>query len=428
MAFQSESPRGYSSASSSSPRTPGGELFSPEGYFSRNGYFSPASSGINTPSTSSSIILENSAILRQTVLVVGGLGYIGSHTSWELIKAGFNVIIIDNLSNSYRSVLDKLEALRIEKFGTQTDAPIIDFFQSDYQNQATMRGILSKYSLPPSHSTSNPKGTSSIIGVIHFAAYKAVAESFQKPLGYYANNVAGLIDFCKILSELSIKTLVFSSSATVYGELANRGGRLVEESCDNSGCSGLTSPYGRTKWMCEAILNDLAFSDPEWSIIALRYFNPIGCDSSGILPEDPRGTPNNLMPIVVNVMMGKLPVLNIFGDDWDTADGTSVRDFIHVSDLARGHVSAIKAKRKLGTGFKTFNLGTGTGHSVNEIVIAMEGVSKKRIPTRKTGRREGDVGVCIAEPSKSLLDLEWRTEKSLEDCCRDICRVLDLDE
>ena len=179
--------------------------------------------------------------------------------------------------------------------------------------------------------------------------------------------------------------------------------------------------------MCEAILNDIAVSDPEWTVIALRYFNPIGCDESGMLGEDPRDTPNNLMPIVVKVMTGELPVLNVYGTDWDTVDGTAIRDFVHVSDLARGHLAALNAKEKLGRGFKTFNLGTGTGHSVKEVVASMERVSGRAIPTNMVSRRDGDVAICMAEPSKSLISLGWIRQKTLDDCCRDICRFLNLD-
>lgn len=343
------------------------------------------------------------------------------------MKAGFHVIIVDNLSNSFRSVLDRLKSLRMKYYQSEDIQPFLDFYEADYRDQRAMRAILSKYSLQPEfRSTSAFHGNSTITGVIHFAAHKAVSESFQKPLDYYANNVGGMIDFCAILGEFCIKTFVFSSSATVYGEFANKGGRLLEEYCDNRGCSGLTNPYGRTKWMCEAILNDLAASDPEWAIIALRYFNPIGCDESGVLGEDPRDTPNNLMPIVVKVMTGELLVLNIYGTDWDTPDGTAIRDFIHVSDLARGHVAALLAKKKLGSGFKTFNLGTGTGHSVKEIITSMERVSGRTIPTNMAGRRHGDVAICIAEPTKSLMSLDWKTKKTLDDCCEDICRFLNL--
>jgi UDP-glucose 4-epimerase len=350
------------------------------------------------------------------ILVVGGLGYIGSHTSLELLRSGQNIIIIDNLVNSERGVLVKLKSLLDDHYQTSESRPSLEFFEADYRNQSLMSDILTKYK--------SDNGSSTISGVIHFAAYKAVGESFKKPLSYYDNNVGGMVNFCSTLAEFGIKTFIFSSSATVYGELASKGGRLLEEQCDNSSCSGLTNPYGRTKWMCEAILNDLAFSDPEWTIVALRYFNPIGCDASGKLGENPRNIPNNLMPIIVNAMSGKLEALNIFGTDWDTPDGTAIRDYIHVSDLALGHLAALRVTTtpELGTGYHIYNLGTGSGHSVKEIVDAMELASGVTIPINESGRREGDVGICIAEPSKSLQSLNWKTEKTLSEACFDICR------
>lgn len=337
------------------------------------------------------------------------------------------MIIIDNFSNSKRNVLDKLEQLRDNHYKKGAPRPTIDFYEADYRDQELLRNILTKYgNFLVSNTDSLSSPTSKIAGVIHFAAYKAVGESFKIPLQYYSNNVGGMIDFCTMLSEFGIKTFVFSSSATVYGELANKGGRLLEEQCDNTGCAGLTNPYGRTKWMCEAILHDLAISDPTWTIIALRYFNPIGCDDSGLLGEEPSAVPNNLMPVVVQAMRGERPHLNVFGTDWDTPDGTAIRDFIHVSDLAAGHLAALKATKKpeFSNGYHVYNLGTGTGHSVKEIVNAMQDVSGRSIPVLESGRREGDVGVCIAEPSKSLVSLNWKTQKSLTQACQDICRYL----
>lgn len=404
-----------------------------------DGTSSSSFSGISTPATELSESRIFSAFEATSeddyVLVVGGLGYIGSHTAWELLKAGHNVVIIDNLSNSYRDVLGRLQHLLKEYYMEKTQVPQLDFYEADYRNTFVMRTILESYT-----SLSTLKST--ITSVIHFAAYKAVEESVHQPLKYYSNNVAGLIDFCTLLDSFSIKTLVFSSSATVYGELANKGGRLQEELTSHktehwtnragekqttlSGCTGLTNPYGRTKWMSEAILSDLAASDPEWKIYALRYFNPVGCDSSGVLGEDPRGTPNNLMPIVIRVMEGKIQELSVFGSDWDTQDGTAIRDFIHVSDLARGHVAAISTgtSAKAEPGFHTINLGTGNGSSVREVVDTMQSVSGKPIRTKATGRRVGDVGICIADPEKAARMLGWRPQKTLEDSCRDICNYL----
>ncbi|KAF2998661.1 hypothetical protein E8E13_008066 [Curvularia kusanoi] len=396
-------------------------------------------SNVSTPTTElteSEIFLHSDASTEdQYVLVVGGLGYIGSHTAWELLKAGRNVIIVDNLSNSYKDVLERLHSLVEKEYEGRCKVPQLDFYEADYRKKATMKTILERYD-------SMYTLSSTITSVIHFAAYKAVEESIHEPLKYYSNNVAGLIDFCTLLDQFSIKTLVFSSSATVYGELANRGGRLREELTSHSttqwtdasgaaqttlsGCTGLTNPYGRTKWMSEAILSDLAASDPEWKIYALRYFNPVGCDSSGVLGEDPRGTPNNLMPLVIRVMEGKMNELSVFGSDWDTEDGTAIRDFIHVSDLARGHVAAIATglSAKSAPGFHSINLGTGNGSSVKEVVDTMRAVSGKEIKTKASDRREGDVGVCIADPDKAAQMLGWKPVKTLEDSCRDICNYL----
>ncbi|KAF2431941.1 UDP-glucose 4-epimerase [Tothia fuscella] len=387
---------------------------------------SPASR--ETPASARSVLFNDLPIdpsNDEYILVVGGLGYIGSHTVWELLKEGRNVVVVDNFSNSFKVVLEKLEQLRDTHYQSQASKPKLDFYMADYRDRKLMREILSKYNRSP---VPGSVTKSRIAGVIHFAAYKAVAESFQKPLEYYANNVGGMIDFCATLGEFGIKTFVFSSSATVYGELANQGKRLTEDQCNNTGCTGLTNPYGRTKWMCEAILSDLAYSDPEWTIVALRYFNPIGCDESGLLGEDPRDNPNNLMPIVVKAMLGQLPALSIFGTDWDTRDGTAIRDFIHVSDLAEGHLAALKttSRSDFGPGYHIFNLGTGTGQSVSEIVSTMQRVSGRTIPTIQSGRREGDVGICIAEPSKSAVSLGWKTKRSLTQACQDICGFLKI--
>ena len=395
-------------------------------------------SGASTPATERSLLFDEELqtarplqLHRRTeddfILVVGGLGYIGSHTSWELLKNGHNIVIIDNLSNCNSRALENLEILTNNHFKSTTDRPALDFYNTDYRTQENLLKIFTRYQyVTPSHSGPPSASKSKIRGVIHFAGYKAVGESLLKPLQYYANNVGGLVDFLNTLSDFNIKTFVFSSSATVYGRLAEEGGRLREEQCDSTSCTGLTNPYGRTKWMCEAILNDLAFSDPEWTIMALRYFNPIGCDESGMLGENPNDVPNNLMPIVVEAMTGQRAYLNVFGTDWETSDGTCVRDFIHVSDLATGHLAALKATRRKSfeTGYHVYNLGTGTGHSVNEIVAAMQNVSGRTIPTKISPRRGGDVGSCIADPSRSSVGLEWNTQKTLTQACWDICRYL----
>jgi len=319
-------------------------------------------------------------------------------------------------------------------------------YESDYRDQNAMRDILSEYVIPQGQSTEpdgNKHTASRILGVIHFGAYKSVSESIEEPLKYYANNVAGLIEFCSTLNDFNIKTLIFSSSATVYGSLANSGRPLMEEYCTHRiesfldhdgelktvlpGCTGLTNPYGRTKWMCEAILSDLALADPNWTIVALRYFNPVGCDESGLLGEDPRGVPTNLMPVVLRVLTGLSAVLDVFGTDWPTPDGTAIRDFIHVTDLARGHIAALAAAAncRLPKGFRTYNLGTGRGQSVLDVVGAVESVSSSTIPIRVVDRRDGDVGICVAMPKRAEVELDWKAEKSLETCCRDICNFLD---
>lgn len=285
---------------------------------------------------------------------------------------------------------------------------------------------------------------STIKGVIHFAAYKAVNESIQQPLRYYSNNVSGIVSFCTLLEIFNIKTLIFSSSAAVYGEVTPETGRISENHCTHEtrewvdasgkrkitqgGCTAISNPYGRSKWMCEAILNDLAISDPEWSIVALRYFNPIGCDASGKLGEDPKTEPSNLMPRLLRVMDGQIPDLKIFGTDWETRDGSAIRDFIHVSDLALGHVAALNAvvDSRVGSGFHTYNLGTGNGQTVKEIVSAMESCTGRSIPTEEVGRREGDIGIVVADSSKAAVELEWQTERSIDDCCQDLCRYLQI--
>lgn len=399
----------------------------------------------DTPSTEKSLLFDDgfNTLLETSndryMIVTGGLGFIGSHTSLELLKAGYNVIIIDNLSNSFPSIFERVRLLGERYHNEQcSKCPSLQLHDVDYRNGKALRSLLDQHRI----SSLWAPARSNIIGVIHFAAFKAVEESIRQPLRYYSNNVSGLIDFTSILGEYGIKTLIFSSSATVYGTIANTGVPLKEEHCVHrletmvdangvetvaeQGCRGITNPYGRTKWMCEAILADLAFSDPEWTIVALRYFNPIGCDSSGLLGEDPKGIPTNLLPVVVKVMTGQYSELSMFGTDWDTADGTAIRDFIHVTDLARGHIAALStaAEGRLLENFRTFNLGTGRGHSVLDVITAMESASRKTIPRTAVGRREGDVGSCVAVASRSAEELSWKTEKSLMDACEDICNFL----
>lgn len=386
-------------------------------------------------------LLRNFPVEDRYILVTGGLGFIGSHTTLELLKSNYNVIVVDNLSNAFNDVFDRLNLLASEFHEVRgTKTPSLHLHAHDYRDTVALRGLLEQYKLPSRWGT--PK--SKIFGVIHFAAHKAVEESIRKPLKYYANNVSGMVDFAETLGDFGIKKFIFSSSATVYGTLATSGVPLKEELCVHKeesfkghdgiertslpGCKGITNPYGRTKWICETILADLAVSDPEWTVVALRYFNPIGCDSSGLLGEDPRQVPTNLLPIVVKVMTGQYKELMLFGDDWDTEDGTALRDFIHVTDLARGHIAALTSasEGRLAENFRTFNLGTGRGHSVLEVVHTMESVSSSHIPRRTAGRRPGDVGSCVATATRSHEELEWKTEKTLRDACVDICNFLDV--
>jgi UDP-glucose 4-epimerase len=399
---------------------------------------SPCSTQPGTPRTEYNDLFEEPTLWNdeeQFVLVTGGLGYIGSHTTLELLKSGYNVIIVDNLSNSFRTVFDRILTAANRHFeAVGGKCPQVKLFDIDYRNEDAMRSLLA------AHVSFNLNRASMITGVIHFAAFKAVEESIRRPLKYYRNNVNGLVNFLGLLEEFDIKTFIFSSSATVYGTVADRGLPLREEDCvhqptkngdkiNEQGCTGLTNPYGRTKFFGEAILSDLATSDPSWNITALRYFNPIGCDVTGLLGEDPKGTPSNLVPVVVKVMTGQWEELSVFGDDWETADGTAVRDFIHVSDLARGHIAALRPSQTgTKTSFRTFNLGTGRGVSVGEIVDTMESVSQRPIARKIVGRRPGDVGSCVAVADRAAAELGWKTEKSLRDACEDICNYLAVNQ
>lgn len=275
---------------------------------------------------------------------------------------------------------------------------------------------------------------SSIAGVIHFAAFKSVSESISKPIAYYQNNVCGLVDLVELLGKHGIHNFVFSSSATVYGTKADAGRPLREEDLVHHPetyinedkqqvraepmVAGLQSPYARSKYFCEAILADIAHSDPKWRIVALRYFNPIGCDSSGLLGEDPKGTPTNLFPVITQVLTGARKELDVFGTDWDTRDGTAVRDFIHVSDVARGHIAALASRNE--SPFRTFNLGSGTGTTVIEAVRSLSTASSKEIPVRWTGRRAGDVGFCVASKDRAEIELGWKAKESIPQCANDL--------
>ena len=326
-----------------------------------------------------------------TILVTGGAGYIGSHTCIELLKAGYEVIILDNFYNSKREVLRRIGELSGKEFGF-------------------MSAI---FVTAPGSTASSRKRRST--RVIHFAGLKAVGESCVKPLEYYENNVGGTVTLCEAMRDAGVKKMVFSSSATVYG--MNNPSPLRED----MPAGGTTNPYGTTKLMIEQILQDLYQSDHEWSITLLRYFNPIGAHKSGRIGEDPNGVPNNLMPYITQVAIGKRPQLQVYGDDYDTPDGTGVRDYIHVVDLALGHVKAVEKCAKK-NGVDIYNLGTGVGYSVLDVVHAFEKASGEKIPYQVTDRRPGDIATCYSDPSKAAKELGWKAERGIEEMCEDSWR------
>ncbi|HEM4050647.1 TPA: UDP-glucose 4-epimerase GalE [Streptococcus suis] len=322
-----------------------------------------------------------------SILVTGGAGYIGSHTVVELLKLGKDVVIVDNLSNSSILVLDRIETITGKR---------PTFYELDVANKVALREVFEK---------------ESIEAAIHFAGYKAVGESVEKPVMYYENNIMSTLSLVEVMAEFGVKKIVFSSSATVYG--LNNPSPLVETMPTSA-----TNPYGYTKVMLEQILRDVEVADKEWSIALLRYFNPIGAHESGLIGEDPAGIPNNLMPFVAQVAVGKRPELSVFGNDYDTVDGTGVRDYIHVIDLALGHIKALE-KISTTVGVHTYNLGSGQGTSVLELVQAFEKVNGVPVPYKIVDRRPGDVATCYANADKALEELNWKTEKTIEDMCRD---------
>lgn len=324
------------------------------------------------------------------ILVTGGAGYIGSHTCLELLQAGYQVSVIDNLVNSKEESLRRIQKLAGKK---------LTFHHLDLLDRSGLEKIFAK---------------SQFDAVIHFAGLKAVGESVSIPLRYYHNNITGTINLCQVMAEQGNKNLVFSSSATVYGD------PIQVPIREDFACSP-TSPYGRTKWMIELILQDLHRSDPDWNVILLRYFNPVGAHPSGQIGEDPQGIPNNLMPYIAQVAVGKLPYLNIFGNDYPTPDGTGVRDYIHVTDLAKGHIKALERIADK-PGVEIYNLGTNRGFSVLELVQAFEKASGKPIPYQIVDRRPGDIAVSYADASKANQHLHWRCEKSIADACADTWR------
>ncbi len=326
-----------------------------------------------------------------TVLVTGGAGYIGSHTCVELLQAGYDIIIVDNYVNSKPEVLIRIRELTNKDFG---------FYECDLRDKAGMEKIFRE---------------NHIDGVIHFAGLKAVGESCKKPLEYFDNNVSGTITLLEVMRDYNVKKIVFSSSATVYGMDG------VSPLTENMPTGNVSNPYGRTKVMIEDMLADLYAADQSWSIVRLRYFNPIGAHESGRIGEDPNGIPNNLMPYVAQVAVGKLPELTIFGNDYPTPDGTCLRDYIHVVDLAKGHLCALQ-KAAQEHGLFTYNLGTGKGYSVLDVVNAFIKASGKQVPYRIGPRRDGDLAAVYSDPSKAERELGWKTKFDLERMCADSWR------
>ena len=324
------------------------------------------------------------------ILVTGGAGYIGSHTCLELLRKGYDVVVVDNLSNSSEESLKRVEKLAGKD---------LTFYQFNVEDKDKLIKVFEQ---------------ENIEAVIHFAGLKAVGESVHKPLNYYYNNLVSTLVLCEVMTQFDVKKLVFSSSATVYG---NPHTVPIKEDFPLS----VTNPYGRTKLMQEEMLRDLVVADSEWKIILLRYFNPIGADQSGMIGEDPLGIPNNLVPYITQVAVGKLKELQVYGDDYDTKDGSGVRDYIHVTDLAIGHVKSIEKLNQI-EGVKTYNLGTGKGYSVLEMVAAFSEVCKKTIPYVVKERRPGDIATCYADPSLAKDELGFVAEKELPKMCEDAYR------
>ena len=319
------------------------------------------------------------------ILLTGGAGYIGSHAAVVLTEAGFQVVILDNFCNSQHSVLERLAKIL---------GKAVSCVEGDIRDTTLVKKVLKDYQID---------------AVMHFTGLKAVSESTQNPIDYFDNNVGGSVSLLKAMSATNIKTLVFSSSATVYG--ASQSLPL-----DENYPTQATNPYARSKLFIEEMLADVADSETGWHIACLRYFNPVGAHESGLIGEDPNGIPNNLMPYIAQVALGKLPYLNVYGNDYDTTDGTGVRDYIHVMDLAEGHLAALSfVKQK--SGLNIFNLGTGKGSSVLEMVKAFEEVSGKSIPLKVTSRRTGDVATCYAKVDKAVVDLSWNATRTIKDMC-----------
>ena len=327
--------------------------------------------------------------MQNKILITGGSGFIGSHIAVELLGAGYEVVVVDNLSNSSQDAV-----LRAEEISGKN----IIFYQADIRDEKALHKVFSE---------------NKIDACIHCAGLKAVGESVVKPLEYYDNNIAGTLTLLKVMRDFDCKNIIFSSSATVYGETE------ILPATEETPKKPCTNPYGWTKSMIEQILTDLQKSDSAWNVILLRYFNPIGAHKSGKIGENPRGIPNNLMPYIAQVATGKRPYLSIFGNDYDTPDGTGIRDYIHVVDLAQGHVKSLEAIKN-NCGFKVYNLGTGKGYSVLEIIKAFEEASGIKIPYNIEARRSGDIAISYASAQKAEKELGWKAKHSLADMCKDV--------
>ena len=326
------------------------------------------------------------------ILVAGGAGYIGSHTCVELQNAGYDVVVLDNLCNSSEKSLERVKAITGKE---------VKFYKGDVLDRAILNEIFEN---------------EQIDSCINFAGLKAVGESVAKPWEYYNNNIAGTLTLVDVMRQHNCKNIIFSSSATVYGDPAFI---PITEECPKG---KITNPYGQTKGMLEQVLTDIYVSDPEWKVVLLRYFNPIGAHKSGLIGEDPKGIPNNLVPYVAQVAIGKLKCLGVFGNDYDTPDGTGVRDYIHVVDLAKGHVAAIKKVEETEPGVLIYNLGTGKGYSVLDVVHAFEKACGKEIPYEIKPRRAGDIATCYADPTKAKNELGWVAQYGIEEMCEDSWR------
>lgn len=324
-----------------------------------------------------------------SVLVTGGAGYIGSHTVIELLNSGKDVVIIDNFSNSKPDVLDKIREITNKDF---------KFYEIDYLDRQALEKVFEE---------------NKIDSVLNFAGYKAVGESVQKPIEYYTNNISGALVLLDTMKKYGVKTFVFSSSATVYGDPEII---PITEEC-NTG--GTTNPYGTSKLFIEQILKDIYTADPTWNICILRYFNPVGAHSSGLIGEEPQGIPNNLMPYIVRVANGTLKELSVFGNDYNTPDGTGVRDYIHVVDLAIGHIKALEKLNKEKKGLFIYNLGTGNGYSVLDMIKSFEKSTGKKVTYKIAPRRSGDIATCYADPKKAEEELDWKASLGIDEMCRD---------